>query len=120
MQCHAIQELTNSLNVKRDKGSVDIFFLDVEGAELSVLQSIDYSKLKFEVIFVEESNIKEVISFLADHQYKHVAKVGDDHVFFRLGNKKLIEHYESICKCLREGECIRKLVYSVSNAGFFC
>jgi hypothetical protein len=60
---------------------VDLFILDVEGAELSVLETIDWSAISFGVIAIEISDSvrhegfgKEVRSFMSAHGYKFIEK----------------------------------------------
>jgi len=62
---------------------INLFILDVEGAELSVLKTIDFSAVWFDVISVEtESGFREVgnlgriVAFLLDKNYKYVGTWG--------------------------------------------
>lgn len=51
---------------------VNAFILDVEGAEPHVLRSIDFNKIKFDVIVIERNqpkDVKEFMSQLSDYEY---------------------------------------------------
>lgn len=72
---------------------INLFILDVEGAELSVLRTIDFSQVWFDVISVETesgfrhvSNLGRIIAFLQDKNYKYVGTNGRNswfrHIFY--------------------------------------
>ena len=64
---------------------VDLFSLDTEGSELSVLQSIDFSKVSFGFLLIEQSNVKNekaVRKLLEAHNYEYLnVLVDQDHLF---------------------------------------
>jgi hypothetical protein len=77
---------------------VNLFVLDVEGGELSVLQSIDWSRVSFDVLCVEAQDRvhrtgdavaygydQPVIDFLAARGYVHFGMVAHNHWFVRDG-----------------------------------
>ena len=98
--------------------AIDVLSLDVEGSEVSVLSAINLRELQIDVILVEVSHEDEVKRLLTrDELYVHVAKIGDDNVFFRQGSVYM-SHYREGCACLRVGECHFKLVYPA--AGWIC
>jgi FkbM family methyltransferase len=61
---------------------VDYCTIDVEGGEISVLQSIDFSKVTIKVLTIENNNrTKDVRIFLQPLGYKLIAKLGGDEVY---------------------------------------
>jgi FkbM family methyltransferase len=72
-----LQEILDKHNVNY----IDYFSLDVEGAELSVLHTIDFSRTKIKLLMVE-NNYKEpqVKEFLKTKNYTFIeqSEVGDD------------------------------------------
>lgn len=61
---------------------IDYFNIDVEGGEMSVLNSIDFSKVKIKVFTIENNNrAKDVRNFLKSKGYSLIGKVGADEVF---------------------------------------
>jgi FkbM family methyltransferase len=60
---------------------IDFLSVDVEGAEMQVLQTIDFSKYSFGLIAVERSNENEVKSFLRQKGYQVFLEVEEDSLF---------------------------------------
>lgn len=66
----------------------DFFSLDVEGAELAVLQSLDFDQVGFGIIIVEADDIpntqknKAVRSFLESKDYRYLDSVGPNEWYF--------------------------------------
>ncbi len=61
---------------------VDYFNLDVEGGEMSVLNSIDFSKVKIKIFTIENNNrTKDVLRYLNAKGYRLIGKVGADEVY---------------------------------------
>ncbi len=61
---------------------IDLLSLDVEGAELEVLQGIEFKSYKFKVIFIETRSIREVEHFLNSKGYILLGQVSKlDFVF---------------------------------------
>ena len=50
--------------------AIDFMSLDVEGAELAVLQGVDFARHRFHWVLVETRNIKEVAAHLEPHGYR--------------------------------------------------
>lgn len=70
---------------------VDLFSLDVEGAELSVLKAIDFDKFSASVILVEErSGSQSVIPLLTNAGYVRDKGLGPNNVFLHPDFKKSI------------------------------
>ena len=56
---------------------VNAFILDVEGAETDVLESIDFSRVKFDVLVIEKNHHKRILNFFENHpEYVHLANRG--------------------------------------------
>mmetsp|Transcript_7221 Transcript_7221/g.29293 ORF Transcript_7221/g.29293 Transcript_7221/m.29293 type:complete len:302 (+) Transcript_7221:124-1029(+) len=91
-------------------GHVDVLSLDVEGSELIVLKTVEWSAITIDIIFVERSHEIEVTAFLKSKNYLHVARVGHDNVFIR-DQSPYLRSYISGCLCLLEGECKHANVY---------
>ena len=63
---------------------IDYFSLDVEGAELFILNSIDWKSLYIDVFTIEtDQHRNEIIAFMEDHGYGRIAKLRGDDVFRR-------------------------------------
>jgi len=68
---------------------IDFLSLDVEGAELSVLRGIDFSRYRFKFILVECRNLKRLEFFLRDKGYLLVDKMSDHDYLFKLPDSLL-------------------------------
>ena len=68
--------------ILRDKGirRVDVLDIDVEGAESSVLRSIDFTECHFNLISIEMSN-SEIEEILAANSFRFLCKLGEDSVY---------------------------------------
>lgn len=91
-------------------GQLDFLSLDVEGAELIVLQTIDWEQVSVDIIMVERSHEKQVHEFLVGRNFHHVALVGHDNVFVHK-RSRFIEAYMAGCSCKLRGECKSAKVY---------
>lgn len=56
---------------------IDLLSLDVEGAELEVLQGIEFNRYKFTLIFIETRSIQEVEHFLNIKGYSLIGQVSE-------------------------------------------
>jgi Methyltransferase FkbM domain len=79
VRCIRLEEVLDHANVKH----VNMFVLDVEGGELSVLKSINFSKVTFDVLCIEteasyrpEGYETSVANYLADRGYRLYATKG--------------------------------------------
>ncbi|XP_052792087.1 uncharacterized protein LOC128226241 [Mya arenaria] len=78
--CYSLFEILNSVG----RSHVDFFSLDVEGAELYILQSLDWDKLTIDVFAVETYyNREKIMDFLIKKGYKWVHKIELDDFFIR-------------------------------------
>ncbi|CAM9515849.1 unnamed protein product, partial [Ectocarpus fasciculatus] len=68
--CVPLRDILEALSVRH----INIFFLDVEGAEMSVLQTIDYDRVTFDVMCVEGGKLREqqYVDFLEPKGYRLV------------------------------------------------
>ena len=65
---------------------IDFLSLDVEGAELAVLQGVDFEKYKFKYIVVESRDVRKVERFLEPKGYR-LLEVLSQHDFLFEGSK---------------------------------
>ena len=61
--------LTNILNDSNSPNNIDFMSLDVEGAELDVLNGLDFGKYVIKYILVETRDSKKIENFLKNHYY---------------------------------------------------
>lgn len=74
--------------------SIDYCNIDVEGGELQILKSIDFSEVDIKVFTVENNDgTKDVRDFLYKFGYSLIAKIGADEVY-----EKHSKRYLMICK----------------------
>ena len=62
---------------------IDFMSLDVEGAELEVLQGVDHGVLRFRYILVECRDFQRMQGYLGTADYVFVAKLSDHDYLFR-------------------------------------
>ncbi len=62
---------------------VDFLSIDVEGAELSVLNGIDFNKFQIDLILIETPKNSEAVEFLKKRNYDHILDLGANHFFKR-------------------------------------
>lgn len=81
--CHSLTSLLNQTGATH----IDYFSLDVEGAELDVLSSINWN-LSIDVFTIETTrNRREILSFMNNHGYKWLKLQGVDDVFRKHNDK---------------------------------
>lgn len=75
IKCIPLQYVFDTLNIFH----INYFILDVEGGELSVLRSIDFTKVTFDVMTIEveygfrsETFVEDISTLLAAHGYRRV------------------------------------------------
>ena len=81
-KCTTLDVLLQELSVKH----VDYFSLDVEGAEMLVLESIDWDKMDVDIFTIEtQEHRAEIITLMIGHGYRHVVPrpLSNDDVFVR-------------------------------------
>ena len=73
-------------NILKNYNTVDYLSIDVEGSELNVLQTIDFTKTLINIISVEDNyNEKICENFLTSHNYQFALRIGLDD-FYVKGN----------------------------------
>ncbi|GLI67031.1 hypothetical protein VaNZ11_011209 [Volvox africanus] len=80
--CYPFSSLISLAGVRH----VDVMFLDVEGGELSVLQSVPFGNFKVDVMVIEATGREReerVRAFMADVGYKHMESWGRSEWFVR-------------------------------------
>lgn len=73
---------------ERDLQKVDYFSIDVEGAEMGLLQGIDFDFTDIGVMSIEnppdqKDNFKAIRQFMGDHHYRFVGSFGVDDIFVK-------------------------------------
>tara|TARA_R110000787_G_scaffold247619_1_gene353155 strand:+ start:5480 stop:6202 length:723 start_codon:yes stop_codon:yes gene_type:complete len=75
---YIIQNTTEALDSLMVDSYIDFFSLDVEGFEIQVLQALDFSKYKFNIIFVEymhsDPDLRVIDELLADKGYVFIRR----------------------------------------------
>jgi FkbM family methyltransferase len=67
--CNTLMSVLENNNVSH----IDLLSLDVEGAEVKVLQSVDFSRVSFGLLIIETNDqAAEMKAVLEPHGYKHV------------------------------------------------
>ena len=76
--CATLNALMDNIGHKH----IDLFSLDVEGAELHVLKSIDFGTLSFDLVMVEiQEHREEIKNFMESVGFKHVHELPGDDVY---------------------------------------
>ena len=76
------QTLNGVLKQADAPAEIDLFSLDVEGAEIEVLKGINFSEYRFKIICVETNNFDLINKFLESHNYHFLRKIsGHDYIF---------------------------------------
>jgi hypothetical protein len=65
---------------------IDYFSLDVEGAEMIILQSIDWKHLDIDVYTIEtDQHRQDILTLLKTHRYKWIQIILGDDLFSTAG-----------------------------------
>ena len=76
------QTLNDVLKQANSPAEIDLFSLDVEGAEIEVLKGINFSEYRFKIICVETNNFDLINNFLESQNYPFLKKIsGHDYIF---------------------------------------
>ena len=86
VRCEPLAYILGTVGVQH----VNFYSLDVEGGELKVLESIDFSKISFDVLTIEADGgnpekDQGVINLLTSHGYRHHGRVLTNDWFVREG-----------------------------------
>jgi hypothetical protein len=77
IQCTSLLSIMSTLNIYH----IDYFSLDVEGAELFILQSINWDRLTIDLFTIETHfDHDNSMTFMTSHGYKWITKVAEDDV----------------------------------------
>ena len=94
----AITSTLNDLMIKsKAPNIIDFLSLDVEGAEIEVLEGINFNKYFFKYILIECRNFNIINNFLLLKNYKFIEKLGDHDYLFGY-NQKLNQDTNLISK----------------------
>ncbi|KAH3708894.1 hypothetical protein DPMN_068353 [Dreissena polymorpha] len=76
VQCYSLLDVLIVIGTRK----VDYFSLDVEGAELYILEAIDWNQIDIDVFTIETDQHRDkIMSFMKDHGYKWLTHLtGDD------------------------------------------
>ncbi|KAH3876711.1 hypothetical protein DPMN_000560 [Dreissena polymorpha] len=80
VQCHSFQDIMASLG----RDHVDYFSLDVEGGEIQILESIDWSKITIDVFSIETFQFRnEILAVMRSKGYETIGKFYYDDFFVK-------------------------------------
>lgn len=82
--------LTSILDEADAPQLIDLLSLDVEGAELAVLNGVDFRRYTFKYILIECRDIVRVEGFLSSFGYKIIDKLSYHDYLFSPGKKRLV------------------------------
>lgn len=78
-----LEQILDERNIKR----VDYCSIDVEGSEIEILKSINFKKVNFNIISIEDIyNNSEITQIMKDNYFKKQMRIGSDLVFKNLRN----------------------------------
>ncbi|KAH3891719.1 hypothetical protein DPMN_015825 [Dreissena polymorpha] len=78
VECYSLLDVLNVIGTKK----VDYFSLDVEGAELYILEAIDWNQIDIDVFTIETDQHRDkIMSFMKDHGYKWLKQLQGDDIF---------------------------------------
>jgi len=76
----SLQNILDSISINK----VNYLSIDTEGAELSILQGIDFSKTNIDLISAENNSYNDLVEkFLEEKGYKKITKICSDEFFER-------------------------------------
>lgn len=85
VQCVPIYTVLRSMG----RSHVDFFSLDVERAEMGILDTIPWDKLSFTILAIEHPTKDDLAAYLDERGYRHVASKDGDHIFLNKADLKL-------------------------------
>ncbi|XP_068207724.1 protein Star-like [Palaemon carinicauda] len=77
VQCVPVYTVIKALG----RTHIDFFSLDVERAEMGILDTIPWDKLSFSVLAIEHATKDDLVAYLDERGYAHVASQSEDHIF---------------------------------------
>lgn len=75
--CSPARTLTSILDEANAPKQIDLLSLDVEGAEISVLQGLDLDKYKFSVMVIESNNVGPISDHLGENGYENKGQISE-------------------------------------------
>lgn len=96
---------------------IDYCNIDVEGGEMSVLKSIDFSNVQIKLFTIENNyNTNEVHDYLKPKGYSLIGKLGADEIYELNSKKYLVKIYIGICEVRKKlGKIKRRLKGQLSK-----
>jgi FkbM family methyltransferase len=80
IKCTSLLSIMSALNIYH----IDYFSLDVEGAEMFILESIDWNRPAVDLLTIETHvNRDTILTLMTTHGYKWIAKLYEDDVFMK-------------------------------------
>ena len=84
VKCYPLSSLMNTSG----QTHIDYFSLDVEGAEMIILQSIDWKHLDIDVFTIEiDQHRNDILTLLKTHRYRWIQIISGDDVFWKIKKK---------------------------------
>ncbi|XP_069980059.1 uncharacterized protein [Penaeus vannamei] len=83
VQCIPLYTIARAMGITH----IDFMSLDVEGAELGILETVPWDRLSFTIMAIESKHPDQLIPFLDEKGYQHIATKEADHIF--ISKKKL-------------------------------
>lgn len=77
--------LSSILDESNAPETIDLLSLDAEGAELAILQGIDFNKYKFKFLLIESRSIDKLSEFLSKHGYQKIDQFSHHDYLFSCG-----------------------------------
>lgn len=81
--------LTSILEEARAPNIIDLFVLDVEGAEMEVLKGIDFHRYSFGLMVIETLNLSNVGCYLEKFGYRQIGRISAHDYLFSTGKVSL-------------------------------
>lgn len=76
------QQLNSILDKTKAPKKIDFLSIDVEGAEFSVLNGIDFNKYSFKFILIETKEVEKIKNYLSKFQYSYVNHLSQHDILF--------------------------------------
>ena len=81
VKCYPLSSLRNTLG----QTHIYYFSLDVEGAEMIILQSINWKHLDIDVFTIEtDQHRQDILTFMKTQGYKWIHTISGDDVFWKI------------------------------------
>ena len=75
------------MNIIENTTNIDILFIDNEGSEFQILESIDFRHIKIKIICVENFyNDYKIYHLLKNNNYKMIARTTHDEIYSNIHN----------------------------------